>query len=578
MIEFERRVRLLGLTLACATLASALGGCGGGGGGGSPPPPPPPPATESTYLLAEFVAGDSNNQFVRVWDPARPAVAIQNVRLVQTNGIVWTSSHLVFSDATTYDATTRSVTTLGHAKAYFDNGGHLWSIDLRGGRSHVPVQLSSAADAFLPTDVVALDGTGVDAWVDVQGGSHHWAIRSTMTATDAPMDVLKILAPMRDAATGRPQFFFVSLGGQSGTAVRATTFEIVDAAFAPLPIAAVAAMGSGDAWIGADAAQSGLGYVRIGNQLRALHWGTTPASVVVDTPSLYAFTYQGLSIAPSTADAQRLYFNDGMSVLSMGNGALRTVGQLSSIPSSLTDAGGYVAAVEPGGIVGTQSRYQLETLRKSDGALTRLEDATSTLRLLAASDQGLVITGTAEQGQAVVLASGDNTSRTTLGAQSVGVVRAATARIDQPAAPLAVLSCVAGATGLCGSGALTQLGLAGGAITTLGTLDAGAPWVRGDAIAGLVTSLMGQSLLTTAGGLRRRRDRSPRRVAIHARHGRDAGARHEQPALTRRARARRGRAGRLTPRSVRVVRAGRRARRSSRMRSRSRRTRRGASS
>ena len=114
------------------------------------PPAPPPPPAESTYLLAEFVAGDSNNQSVRVWDPAQPAVAIQNVQLVQSNGIVWTSSHLVFSDATHYDAATRSVTTLGHAKVFYDNDGKLYSIDLRGGQSHAPVQLSSAVDVFLP--------------------------------------------------------------------------------------------------------------------------------------------------------------------------------------------------------------------------------------------------------------------------------------------------------------------------------------------------------------------------------------------------------------------------------------------
>ena len=68
-------MRLLWLTLACAMLASFLAACGGGGGGGSTPPPPATPLrrpVESAYLLAEFVAADSNHQSVRVWDPAHP--------------------------------------------------------------------------------------------------------------------------------------------------------------------------------------------------------------------------------------------------------------------------------------------------------------------------------------------------------------------------------------------------------------------------------------------------------------------------------------------------------------------------
>ena len=72
MLPDARRLRLPWLTLACATLAA----CGGGGGGATPStPPPPPPASESAYLLAEFVAADVNDQYVRVWDPANPAVA-----------------------------------------------------------------------------------------------------------------------------------------------------------------------------------------------------------------------------------------------------------------------------------------------------------------------------------------------------------------------------------------------------------------------------------------------------------------------------------------------------------------------
>jgi hypothetical protein len=496
MTRTERRVRLLWLDFACATLATALAGCGGGGGAGSAPTPPPPPApSESAYLLAEFVASDSNHQSVRVWDPAQPGAAIQSVPLVMSNGIIWTSSHLVFSDATTYDAATHSVTTLGHAKVFFDNDGKLYSIDLRGGHPHAPVQLSSAVDVFLPASATPMDAAGDDAWVDAQGGTHHWAIRASMSATDAPVAIEQIVAPMRDAATGLPAWFFVALGERSGSHTVPTTYEVVDAAFTVQDVAAVAGMVSTDGWVGADPVQPGLGYLRIANQLRELHWGA--GAVGVDTASLHTF---GNFAGPAAiADAQAVYFNDGGTLFSLANGSVHTIGTFSVVPTSMLDAGGYVAALEGTGLASTQVLDQLETLQKSSGALALIESPSTTLQLLAASDQGLVLAGTPEQGQAFVVASGDNGTRVTVGAQYVGVVRAATARLDQPAAPVALLSCVAGTSGFCAPGALTQTELSGSS-SVLGTLAASAPWVRGDATVGLVTSLSGQSLLSSPAG------------------------------------------------------------------------------
>jgi hypothetical protein len=495
MTRTERRVRLLWLTLACATLAAALAGCGNGGAGSTPPPPPPPAPPESAYLLAEFVASDSNHQSVRVWDPAQPGVAIQSVPLVMRNGIVWTSSHLVFSDATTYDAATRSVTTLGHAKVFFDNDGLLYSIDLRGGQSHVPVPLSSAVDVFLPASATAMDAAGDDAWVDAQGGSHHWAIRASMSAADAPISIEQLVAPMRDATTGLPAYFFVALGARSSTHTVPTTYEVVDATFAVQGVAAVTGMVSTDDWVGADPAQPGLGYLRISNQLLELHWGA--GAVSVDATSLH--TFGGFAGPPAVADAQAVYFNDGGTLYSLTDGVVHAIGTFSVVPTLMLDAGGYIAGLEGTGLASTQVLNQVETLQKSSGALTLIESPSTTLQLLAASDQGLVLAGTPEQGQAFVLASGDNQSRTTIGAQHVGVVRAASGRVDQPAAPVAMLSCVAGTGGFCAPGALTETGLSG-AGTVLGTLTASAPWVRGDATVGLVTSLSGQSLLSSPAG------------------------------------------------------------------------------
>lgn len=498
MTRIETRLRLLWLALACATLATGPAGCGGGGGGTPPPPPPPPPTTESAYLLAEFVAGDTNHQSVRVWDPAHPSVAVQDIELVMSNGIAWTSSHLVFSDARTYDAVTRTFTTQGHAKVFYDNDGKLYSIDLRGGQSHAPVRLSSAVDVFLPAGATPMDAAGDDAWVDVQGGTHHWAIRSTMSATDAAVSVQQVLAPLRDATTGVPQYFLASLGAQDGIHVTPTTYQVFDAGFAPVAVPAIGAMTASDAWVGVDPAQAGLGYVRIAGQLHALRWRS--AGVSVDTDDLYDFVDAGQ--VRQASDTQTLWFNDGAALVGVADGVALPRGTWSTAPSQLLDAGDTVAAAEIVAATSTQTFTRVQTLRKSDGRLTTVADPTADLLLVGATPQGLLIAGTAEAGRAVSLVSGDKASETTLGAalQFVGAVLSASARMDQPAAPVAVLACVAGTDdGFCAAGALAQVSLSGGA-TSLGTLAATTPWVRGDAIAGLASSLSGQQFLPGPAG------------------------------------------------------------------------------
>ena len=495
MIQDARRLRLLWLTLACATLAA----CGGGGGGTPPPPPAPPPASESAYLLAEFVAGDSNHQVVRVWDPANPSVAVQNVKLVMSNGILWTGSHLVFSDATRYDAATRTVTTLGHAKVFYDNDGKLFSIDLRGGQSHTPVQLSNAVDVFLPRSAIAMNAAGDDAWVDAQGGAHDWAIRSTMSTASAPVSLWRVIAPLRDVATGVPQYFFASLGSQDGPHLTPVTYQMFDATFTPTTVPEVAAMAISDGWLGADPVVAGAGYVRIGTQLRQLHWG--PGGITVDAAGLHDFVNPGAVLA--TADANTLWINDGPVLIGVAAGVAHAGGTFSVAPSALFDAGGYVAASEVTTFSATQTLTQVETVRKADALRTLVAGATADVAVVGATSAGqVVVAGTLEAGRAVSVVAGDKSAETTLGAsmQFVGAVRSASARIDQSPAVTAVLACTAGsADGFCAPGDLDQVPLSGAA-TPLGRVTATAPWLRGDAIAGLAATVSGQTFLPGPGG------------------------------------------------------------------------------
>ena len=485
MIRIERRARLQWRALAYATLALLMAGCGGG-----------VPPTESTYLLAEFVAGDANNQYVRVWDPARPTVAVQNVRLVQGSGIVWTSSHLVFSDATRYDAATRSATTLGHAKAFYDNDGKLYSIDLRGGQSHAPVQLSSAVDVFLPASATPMNAAGDDAWVDAQGGAHHWAIRTTMGPATAPVAIQQIIAPLRDATTGLPTLFFASLGSHVDYHVVPTTYEIADTSFAALPTPAIDAMISTDGWLGVDPVQPGLGYVAIAGEVRELHWNNGSASV--DAGSIYTIASRA---GARVVGAQAVYFCDGNDLHAVAGGVVTRLGTYSSMVTTLIDGGSAVAALEGTALVGEQVSSQLEAVDKASGVLTLVEPTSTTLRVFGTAGDTLILGGTIGHGPAfVTVAGGGSGARATVGAQAVGVVRAATAHVDQPATPIAMLWCGAGsAGGQCAAGAVTQTTLSG-AVAQIGTLASGSAALRGDAVDGLIVSLEGETFLTSPGG------------------------------------------------------------------------------
>jgi hypothetical protein len=500
-----RRVRRPWRTFACAALAGALVACGGGGGssppndGGSGGQTHP----ESAYLLAEFVAQDTNHQYIRVWDPAHPDVAIEQVQIGAVNGVVWQGSHLMFADATAYDPATRSVTTLGHAKAFFDGGGRVWAIDLRGGQSHAPVQVSSVVDATSVTRVWPLDAAGTDAWLEVAGGLHGWGMRTTMTPTDAAVAISSIPAALRDA-TGLPQYFLVALGGRSGSDVRAVTYEVRDLDFQTVPVPALAAMGDADGWLGADPAVEGLAYIRLDGAVRALRW--TAAGASVDSGNVMTLAHP-LNATAAIAGADALYVGDGTSVAAISDGHAAAVGELTNAARILVDTGDHLAVAEFDFLKPpTVCCNVIESLRKSDGALVPLAAAEQLDLLGAAGERVLYAEGpVAGAPRGFMLVGADGSGRTDLPATWVAVVRAATARLDQPATPLALLSCPTEAdrAGFCATGALTQTDLASGVSSTLGSLAPASFWMQAparDAIAGLPYALAGETMVDSPEG------------------------------------------------------------------------------
>jgi hypothetical protein len=502
MDRHPRPLRRLWNVLACLLLASSLVACGGGGGGGGGSSGPPGgTGPESDWLLAEFVAQDSNHQFVRVWDPAHPDVAIQDVQIIKSNGIIWTASHLMFSDATSYDAATRTLRTLGHAKVFYDNDGKLYSIDLRGGHSHAPVQLSAAVDITTIAGVWPLGAAGDDAWVDARGGAHDWAVRTSMAATDAPIPILSIRGAMRDSGSGLPQYFFVSYGGESGTAVQPTTFGVRTADFATVAVPDVDAMDSFDDWLGNDPAEPGLAYLKVGGQMRALRWST--GSVGVDAGSLYAFAAGNLP-SQTVVGADALYMGDSTAIVAAAGGRAWRVGQLPSLPLALVDAGAYVAVFESQDLACCNF---IEAIRKSDGTVVRLASGAADLALVGATPDRILIAVAPAVGAApaFLLVAGDGSGAVNVAGEWASVVVADTAVLYQAPSPVALLTCVASADkpGYCGPGALTEVDIASGASTAIGTLAPTETWIRpqsGSATVGLIFSLAGQTFMNPVAG------------------------------------------------------------------------------
>ena len=119
--------------------------------------------------------------------------------------------------------------------------------------------------------------------------------------------MLQIVAPLRDAATGLPQYFFASLGVHVGhRTCSPPPTQIVDAALQRAwPCPPSPRWWPADGWVGADPAQPGLGYLSIAERLRELRWSA--GAISVDAASLHAFGSLGLAVY-SLPDGDALWY------------------------------------------------------------------------------------------------------------------------------------------------------------------------------------------------------------------------------------------------------------------------------
>ena len=215
-------------------------------------------------------------------------------------------------------------------------------------------------------------------------------------------------------------------------------------------------MVASDGWVGADPAQPGLGYLRIAEGLRELHWSAGSVSGgrcrACTTSAACGLVASGGRRAVAVLQRRHRRCWRGQR-LARASAAFRGSRRRWSTPAATWPPSS--SAPSPPPRCATRSRRCASPTAAHAGGAAASND----LRLLAASDQGLVIAGTPSRAQAVVAGQRRQAHAHDAGAAIGGSVRSASARIDQPAAPVAVLACVAGrSTASARPAASTQVG------------------------------------------------------------------------------------------------------------------------
>ena len=288
--------------------ALILGGCGGGGG--SAPVPPPPPAPEAAYVVTGVAqAPDSQGKphfVVRVFDPANPATELLHDDIEPTPGESGTV--VATSDETSWDPATHTVTTLGHARAYYTNHGQLWAIDLRGDHDHAPRRIGSEDALCAPYSAQALSRDGQDAWVLLTRSVGGQCVGVAAMRADGPTAGTVVPFP---SDTLRQQFvesadgrFGGILGSLLDTANSTQTYWFADAATMHWTMldAGVTPTDVFTAAIAPDPAHPGAGYLALPGGIFAASWDDAGLAIgarvaAVDQPAGMAVLGGALNFA-----------------------------------------------------------------------------------------------------------------------------------------------------------------------------------------------------------------------------------------------------------------------------------------
>lgn len=477
---------------ACGLLIG-LAACQSGGDADEPPQPP-----ASAQWLAE-IAHDGSQYRWALWDPTQPTSLLD----VPLNAGI---PHQRRLQARQLSADGRQATSLGDARLVYLLAGRLYTIDLRAGASHTPVQVSSADRLCALLDAQPLQADAAVAVVTVSQrpvgspgcGSDESVpdptvvMRTDMSASTPPveMGLTQLTAVLPDAA-GQAQ---VLLFSHLTAAAAPKGLKALNAQLQPLPEPTLPQEPTSiwaANWLGADPATQGLGYLQMESKLWALRWDAAGARVAPEalddlpsTQTLSSSGPEGLSYV-NGARVRRVLGSQVSVLADLDLSLTNAVGDAQASVVSLQQTGGHLWLLQSGS--GTRddglgfvyfTEEKLLALPKAGGTAQELQRAGAT-SLFPGRTSLQLLGGTADQAVVALISCGSpGCLRTSLlinpatGASlslpgsGVGVLRAATAPVGSAAAVTQVLQCVP----VCQGGQLQQMAPDGSGPIDLGPM------------------------------------------------------------------------------------------------------------
>lgn len=443
--------------------------------------PTEPPA--SAQWLSEIVHDGSQHRWA-LWDPKQPASLVDvplNAGLPQQRRL----------QARRLSPDGRQATSLGDARLVYLLAGRLYTIDLRDGASHAPVQVSSADRLCALQDAQPLQADAAVAVVAVRQrplgspgcGSDESVpdptvvMRTDMSASTPPVEMgqTQLTAVLPDAA-GQAQVLLFS--HQTAAAVP-KGLKALNALLQPLPepmLPQAPTLMWTAQWLGADPATHGLGYLQMEDRLWALRWDAAGARVAPEA-------LDELSQALSSSGPEGLFYVNGARVRRVLGSQVSTLAELDlKLPNAVD--GGQVSVVSlhqtkehlwvlqnGSGILDDGLGYvyfteeKLLALPKAGGAgqvlqtagVTSMFPGGTSMQLVGSTPDRAVVDLTSCTSMSCIRLTAliDPATGNTLGlsGEFAGVLRAATAPVGSPAAVTHLLQCVP----VCNGGQLQQM-------------------------------------------------------------------------------------------------------------------------
>ncbi|NDY90474.1 hypothetical protein [Ideonella livida] len=230
-----------------------------------------------------------------------------------------------------YDASANTLTRGADQWVFFMGSSGVQGLDLRGKTHQSPMALNGPGGACRVLAATSLDSSGNSALLtlaSLQDGScgstpsHLLQVGANGAVVTIALVNERLIQPVKNADGGVAGLLMAVKvnGGGEWVAWRAVGSSAAPTLLGEVP----ASVSTSVEWLGQDASQPGLGYLKLNGQLRSLRWSGQQLSL--DTAVLHSFASSDASAF--AGDAQGVYFSDGLSLLRARAGVVAALGTL----------------------------------------------------------------------------------------------------------------------------------------------------------------------------------------------------------------------------------------------------------